>query len=41
MGLAPEHISRPRTGLVAGSGGVASSELIDATDTLREKACAK
>lgn len=40
-GLAPEHISHPRTGLVAGSGGVASSELIDATDTLREKGVRK
>jgi len=36
-GLSPEMVSSPRTGLVAGSGGVSSSDIVEATDILREK----
>ena len=36
-GLAPEHVSNPRTGLVAGSGGASSYNQVWAADTLRAK----
>ncbi|OOE93304.1 beta-ketoacyl-[acyl-carrier-protein] synthase I [Salinivibrio sp. MA351] len=36
-GLAPEQVSNPRTGLVAGSGGASSVNQVTAVDTLREK----
>jgi 3-oxoacyl-[acyl-carrier-protein] synthase I len=36
-GLAPEHVSNPRTGLVAGSGGASSFNQVWAADTLRAK----
>jgi 3-oxoacyl-[acyl-carrier-protein] synthase-1 len=36
-GLPPELISNPRTGLVMGSGGPSTSNLLLSTDTLREK----
>ncbi len=36
-GLAPEHISHPRTGLIMGSGGGSPANQIEAADTLREK----
>ncbi len=36
-GLSPEHISNDRTGIIAGSGGASSENLIQAADTLREK----
>jgi 3-oxoacyl-[acyl-carrier-protein] synthase-1 len=36
-GLAPEQVSNPRTGLVAGSGGASSFNQVWAADTLRAK----
>jgi len=36
-GLKPEHVSNPRTGLVAGSGGASSFNQVWAADTLRAK----
>ncbi|OOF30447.1 beta-ketoacyl-ACP synthase I [Salinivibrio proteolyticus] len=36
-GLAPEHVSNERTGLVAGSGGASSVNQVAAVDILREK----
>ena len=39
--LSEELVSHPRTGLVAGSGGTASSEVIDSADILREKGVRK
>lgn len=36
-GLTEEHISHPRTGLVVGSGGASSSNIILVADTLRNK----
>lgn len=36
-GLTDEHVSNPRTGLLAGSGGASSKNQIMACDTLREK----
>ncbi|MBI5716830.1 MAG: beta-ketoacyl-ACP synthase I [Burkholderiales bacterium] len=36
-GLAPDHVSNPRTGLVAGSGGASSYNQVWAADTLRAK----
>jgi 3-oxoacyl-[acyl-carrier-protein] synthase-1 len=36
-GLAPEQVSHPRTGLVAGSGGASSANQVLAADTLRAK----
>ena len=36
-GLAPEQVSNPRTGLVAGSGGASSYNQVWAADTLRAK----
>lgn len=40
-GLTPEQVSNPKTGLIAGSGGVASSDLIDAVDIMRQKGVRK
>ncbi|MEK9711281.1 MAG: beta-ketoacyl-ACP synthase I [Thalassolituus sp.] len=36
-GLTDEMVSNPRTGLIAGSGGASSSDIVEAVDTLREK----
>lgn len=36
-GLNDDQVSHPRTGLVAGSGGVSSSDIVEAVDILREK----
>ena len=36
-GLSDAQVSNPRTGLVAGSGGVSSSDIVEATDILRAK----
>jgi 3-oxoacyl-[acyl-carrier-protein] synthase-1 len=36
-GLPPDAVSHPRTGLVAGSGGGSTINLVDAADTLRER----
>jgi len=36
-GLSEDMISHPRTGLIAGSGGASSSDIVEAVDTLREK----
>ncbi|WP_370315611.1 beta-ketoacyl-ACP synthase I [Thalassolituus sp.] len=36
-GLSDEMISNPRTGLIAGSGGASTSDIVEAIDTLREK----
>jgi len=36
-GLADEEVSNPRTGLIAGSGGASSHNLVWGADTLREK----
>lgn len=36
-GLTPEQVSHVRTGLIAGSGGASSENIVDAADTLREK----
>ncbi|MEL0029126.1 MAG: beta-ketoacyl synthase N-terminal-like domain-containing protein, partial [Perlucidibaca sp.] len=36
-GLAPEQVSHPRTGLIAGSGGASSANQVDACDIAREK----
>ncbi len=36
-GLSEDMVSSPRTGLIAGSGGASSSDIIEAVDTLREK----
>lgn len=40
-GLSSEQVSDPRTGLVVGSGGACSSEVVEATDILREKGVRK
>lgn len=40
-GLNEDQVSNPRTGLIAGSGGVSSSDLIEATEILREKGVRK
>ena len=40
-GLSEDMISNPRTGLVAGSGGVVSSDIVEAVDILREKGIRK
>ena len=40
-GLTPELVSSPRTGLVAGSGGGSTSNLVDAADTLRDRGVRK
>jgi 3-oxoacyl-[acyl-carrier-protein] synthase-1 len=36
-GLAPDQVSNIRTGLIAGSGGASSANIVEAADTLREK----
>jgi 3-oxoacyl-[acyl-carrier-protein] synthase-1 len=36
-GLTEEHVSHLRTGVVAGSGGAACSDIVEAVDVLREK----
>ncbi|WP_019531070.1 beta-ketoacyl-ACP synthase I [Dasania marina] len=36
-GLADDQVSNPRTGLIAGSGGASSANLIEAADILRER----
>ncbi|WP_017429440.1 beta-ketoacyl-ACP synthase I [Vreelandella jeotgali] len=36
-GLAPEHVSSERTGLIAGSGGASSANQVEAADVLRAK----
>ncbi len=36
-GLNQDHVSNPRTGIIAGSGGAGCSDIIEAVDTLREK----
>jgi len=36
-GLAPEDVSNPRTGLIAGSGGASSSTIVWGADTLRSR----
>lgn len=36
-GLSEGMVSSPRTGLIAGSGGASSSDIVEAVDTLREK----
>ncbi|KZY96025.1 beta-ketoacyl-[acyl-carrier-protein] synthase I, partial [Oleibacter sp. HI0075] len=35
--LSEDMVSSPRTGLIAGSGGASSSDIVEAVDTLREK----
>ena len=36
-GLTPEQVSNPRTGLIAGSGGASTENLINSVDILRER----
>ena len=36
-GLTDDLVSNPRTGLIAGSGGASSSDIVEAVDILREK----
>jgi 3-oxoacyl-[acyl-carrier-protein] synthase-1 len=36
-GLDAEHISNPRTGLIAGSGGASSANIVEGADKLRER----
>ena len=36
-GLGEEHVSNPRTGLIAGSGGPSTANMLQAFDTTREK----
>lgn len=40
-GLTPEQISNPRTGLIVGSGGVSTENLIDAADIARSRGVKK
>ncbi|MEQ1529216.1 MAG: beta-ketoacyl synthase N-terminal-like domain-containing protein, partial [Methylococcales bacterium] len=40
-GLAPDQVSNFKTGLVMGSGGPSTSNLVDAADILREKGIKK
>lgn len=40
-GLTAEMVSNPRTGLVAGSGGASSSDIVESVDILREKGIRK
>lgn len=40
-GLTPDMVSNPRTGLVAGSGGASSSDIIESVDIVREKGIRK
>ena len=36
-GLTPEQVSQPRAGLIAGSGGASTANVVEAADTLRQK----
>ncbi|MCG8474961.1 MAG: hypothetical protein MI784_05735, partial [Cytophagales bacterium] len=36
-GLAEDQVSNPRTGLIAASGGASTANIVESTDTLREK----
>lgn len=36
-GLSPEQVSHPRTGLIAGSGGASTANLVEAADIARQK----
>ena len=36
-GLTPEQVSQPRVGLIAGSGGASTANVVEAADTLRQK----
>jgi len=36
-GLSPESVSNPRSGIIAGSGGASTANLVTAADTLRER----
>ena len=36
-GLEPTHVSNPRTGIIAGSGGASSASQVEAADILRER----
>ncbi len=40
-GLTPEHISHPRTGLIVGSGGSSTANIVAAADLLRSKGVRK
>jgi len=40
-GLTSEHISNPRTGLIAGSGGASSANIVEAADILRSRGIRK
>lgn len=40
-GLTEDQVSNPRTGLIAGSGGASSSEIIESADILRDKGVRK
>ncbi|MCG5530752.1 beta-ketoacyl-ACP synthase I [Halorhodospira halochloris] len=39
--LEQNHISNPRTGLIAGSGGASTANIVNATDTLRQRGVRK
>jgi 3-oxoacyl-[acyl-carrier-protein] synthase-1 len=40
-GLTPEQVSNPRTGLIAGSGGASSANVVEAADILRQRGVRK
>jgi 3-oxoacyl-[acyl-carrier-protein] synthase-1 len=40
-GLTPEQVSHPRTGLIAGSGGASSANVVEAADVLRQRGVRK
>lgn len=40
-GLTPEQVSNPRTGLIAGSGGASTENIVNAADTLRSRGVRK
>jgi 3-oxoacyl-[acyl-carrier-protein] synthase-1 len=40
-GLTPDQISDPRTGLIAGSGGASSANVVEAADALRQRGIRK
>ena len=40
-GLTPEQVSNPRTGLIAGSGGASTENIVNAADTLRNRGVRK
>lgn len=40
-GLTPEQVSNPRTGIIAGSGGISTSNLVNSADILRSKGAKK